>query len=157
MKGKHASTSYRWKLGLEVSRPGFHQQVVDASSTMWPIIEKHRFTCFALIGPLVIIPPPDLELDHCMLTTSFPNKNRRGKTVIQDFYIFPYISYYFSIYKQENHSFKDQHVKIYTICHYSGFYSSLNDKNWANDGHFESHQKMKNIKHIFSYIYQIPF
>ena len=48
-----AHTSLHW----EVSRPGFYQQVVDVSSSMWPITEDHRFTCFALIGPLVVISP----------------------------------------------------------------------------------------------------
>jgi hypothetical protein len=37
-----------------------------------------------------------------------------------------------SLNKIPNHPFKDIHVKIYTIGYYSGFYSSLTDKNVSN-------------------------
>ena len=40
-----------------------------------------------------------------------------------------------------NHPFKDLYVKIYTIGYYSGFYSSLEDKNLANGGNFECSSK----------------
>ena len=46
-----------------------------------------------------------------------------------------------SIKKIKNHPFKDLYVKIYTIGYYSGFYSSLKAKNWANGGHFECSTK----------------
>ena len=42
-----------------------------------------------------------------------------------------------SVYIIINHPFKDLYDKIYTIGHYSGFCSSLNDENCANGGHFE--------------------
>ena len=34
------------------------------------------------------------------------------------------------------HQLKYLFDKIYTIGYYSGFYSSLWDRNWANGGHF---------------------
>ena len=37
---------------------------------------------------------------------------------------------------KKNHPFKDLYVKIYIIGYYSGFYSSLKDKDGANGGHF---------------------
>ena len=46
-----------------------------------------------------------------------------------------------SLNKMKNHPFKDLHVKIYTIGYYSGLYSSLKDKNWANGGHSEFSSK----------------
>ena len=42
-----------------------------------------------------------------------------------------------SLNKITNHPFQDIYVKIYTISYYSGFYSSLTDKNWANGGPLE--------------------
>jgi hypothetical protein len=48
---------------------------------------------------------------------------------------------YKSIKQIINHPFKDLYVKIHTIGYYSGFYSSLKDKNLVNGGHFESSSK----------------
>jgi hypothetical protein len=42
-----------------------------------------------------------------------------------------------SIKKIINYPFKDLYVEIHTIGYYSGFYSSLKEKNWAYGGHFE--------------------
>ena len=38
--------------------------------------------------------------------------------------------------EEENHHFKYIYDEIYTICYYSGFNSSLRDKNWADGCHF---------------------
>ena len=51
----------------------------------------------------------------------------------------------------KNQWFKDIYGTIYTIGDYSGFYSSLKDKMWANGGHFEFLSKDKetdNIHHV---------
>ena len=45
-----------------------------------PITEDLRFTCFTLIGPLGI--PFHHQLNHSMLTTSFPKGNGRGKNIL---------------------------------------------------------------------------
>ena len=38
---------------------------------------------------------------------------------------------------QDQHSpIQKEYVKIYTNCYYSGFYSFLKDKNWANGSNF---------------------
>jgi hypothetical protein len=42
-----------------------------------------------------------------------------------------------SLNKITNHPIKDIYIKIYTTGYYSGFYSSLTDKNWENIVHLE--------------------
>ena len=46
------------------------------------------------------------------------------------------IGFQISLY-DTNHPYKDMYDKVYTISYYSGFYSSLKDKIWANDGHID--------------------
>ena len=45
--------------------------------------------------------------------------------------------------KVKIHSSEDLHAKICAIGYYLGFYSSLKDKNWRNDGHFKILSKDK--------------
>ena len=59
-----------------------------------------------------------------------------------------HVLHYFSSYVIENHPFKDLYLKIHTIGYYSGFYSSLNDKNWTNGGHFEFSPEDEEKDHI---------
>ena len=43
---------------------------------------------------------------------------------------------YWAAVAAKNHLFKYLYDEIYTIGYYSGFYSSLRDKTWANCGNF---------------------
>jgi hypothetical protein len=49
-------------------------------------------------------------------------------------YVFLYYRGWLTV---KNHRFKYLYDKIYTICYYSGFYSSLRDKIRGNGGHIE--------------------
>ena len=49
----------------------------------------------------------------------------------------------------KNHPFKDLYDKIFPIGDYSGFYSSLKDKNGANGGHFVISQMMMENDKIY--------
>jgi hypothetical protein len=62
-----------------------HSLVPDWFLFCQSIAEELQFTCFALIGPLSIITPipPSHQLNHSMLTTSFPKGNGRGKIVLK--------------------------------------------------------------------------
>jgi hypothetical protein len=50
----------------------------------------------------------------------------------------------------KNHPSKDISDKNYTLGYYSGFYSSLKDKIWANGGHFEFFVKIWSKLIIFT-------
>ena len=87
----------------------------------------------------VTLSPPGSHLLHWNLFNKFLNfeeVNLQGvpkKTHHKDFIYF----WFQSIYMRKIHYLEYFYDKIYTICNYLGFYSSLRDKIWAIGGHLE--------------------